>query len=103
MIAARVPLEHGVLPAGAGAEAQWRIPGQVYTPWLQPDAFANVPCTSKPTPTPMAHLFVALFLIVFGLNILIGLSLPMWLVGLLAVIAGVMLVMDHFRVRIDRK
>lgn len=51
----------------------------------------------------MAHLFVALFLIVFGLNILIGLSLPMWLVGLLAVIAGVMLVMDHFRVRIDRK
>jgi len=51
----------------------------------------------------MAHLFVALFLIVFGLNILIGLSLPMWLVGLLAVIAGVMLVMEHFRVRIDRK
>lgn len=51
----------------------------------------------------MAHLFVALFLIVFGLNILIGLSLPMWLVGLLAVIAGVMLVMDHFHVRIDRK
>ncbi|MBK8856653.1 MAG: hypothetical protein IPN11_02910 [Opitutaceae bacterium] len=51
----------------------------------------------------MAHLFVALFLIVFGLNILIGLALPMWLIGLLAIIAGVMLVMEHFRVRIDRK
>ena len=51
----------------------------------------------------MAHLFVALFLIVFGLNILIGLSLPMWLIGLLAIIAGVLLVMEHFRVRVDRK
>lgn len=51
----------------------------------------------------MAHLFVALFLIVFGLNILIGLALPMWLIGLLAIIAGVLLVMEHFRVRVDRK
>jgi len=51
----------------------------------------------------MAHLFLALFLIVFGLNILVGLSLPMWLIGLLAVIAGVLLVMEHFRVRVDRK
>jgi hypothetical protein len=51
----------------------------------------------------MAHLFVALFLIVFGLNILIGLSLPMWLIGLLAIIAGVLLVMEHFRIRVDRK
>jgi len=51
----------------------------------------------------MAHLFVALFLIVFGLNILIGLALPMWVIGLLAIIAGVLLVMDHFRIRVDRK
>lgn len=51
----------------------------------------------------MAHLFVALFLIVFGLNLLIGLSIPMWITGLLALIAGVLLVLEHFRVRIDRK
>ena len=51
----------------------------------------------------MAHLFLALFLIVFGLNILIGLSIPLWIIGLLAVIAGVLLIMEHFRVRVDRK
>jgi hypothetical protein len=51
----------------------------------------------------MAHLFLALFLLAFGLNILIGLSLPMWLVALLAIIAGALLVMEHFRVRLDRK
>ena len=60
-------------------------------------------CIFKQALTPMAHLFVALFLIVFGLNILIGLSLPMWLIGLLAIIAGVLLVMEHFRIRVDRK
>ena len=51
----------------------------------------------------MAHLFLALFLIVFGLNLLFGLSIPIWVTGLLAVIAGVLLVMEHFRVRVDRK
>jgi hypothetical protein len=51
----------------------------------------------------MAHLFLALFLIVFGLNLLFGLSIPIWVTGLLALIAGVLLAMDHFRVRVDRK
>lgn len=51
----------------------------------------------------MAHLFLALFLIVFGLNILIGLSIPLWIIGTLAVIAGVLFVLEHFRVRVDRK
>jgi uncharacterized membrane protein HdeD (DUF308 family) len=51
----------------------------------------------------MAHLFLALFLIVFGLNLLFGLSIPIWVTGLLALIAGVLLVMEHFRVRVDRK
>jgi hypothetical protein len=51
----------------------------------------------------MAHLILALFLIVFGLNILIGLSLPLWVIGSLAVVAGVLLVLEHFRVRVDRK
>lgn len=51
----------------------------------------------------MAHLFLALFLLVFGLNVLVGLSIPNWVTGLLAIIAGVLLVMEHFRVRVDRK
>ena len=51
----------------------------------------------------MARLFLALFLLVFGLNLLFGLSLPIWVTGLLALIAGVLLVMEHFRVRVDRK
>ena len=51
----------------------------------------------------MAELFLALFLLVFGLNILLGLSLAPWLLGLLAVIAGVLLGMERFGIRVDRK
>jgi uncharacterized membrane protein HdeD (DUF308 family) len=51
----------------------------------------------------MARLFLALFLLVFGLNLLFGLSIPIWVTGLLALIAGALLVMEHFRVRVDRK
>jgi hypothetical protein len=51
----------------------------------------------------MAHLFLALFLLVFGLNLLFGLSIPIWVSGLLALIAGILLVMEHFRIRLDRK
>ncbi len=52
---------------------------------------------------PMAHLVLALFLIIFGLNLLFGLSLPIWISGLLALLAGVLLIMEHFKVRVDRK
>ena len=51
----------------------------------------------------MAHLFLDLFLVVFGLNLLFGLSIPIWVTGLLALIAGVLIVMEHFRLRVDRK
>ena len=51
----------------------------------------------------MAHLILAIFLIIFGLNLLFGLSIPIWVTGLLALIAGVMLVLEHFRIRVDRK
>jgi uncharacterized membrane protein HdeD (DUF308 family) len=51
----------------------------------------------------MTHLALALFLLVFGLNLLIGLSLPIWVIGLLACIAGVMLVMDYFRARANQR
>jgi len=51
----------------------------------------------------MAHLFLALFLIVFGLNLLFGLSIPFWVTGLLALIAGVLLVMEHFQICVKKK
>jgi uncharacterized membrane protein HdeD (DUF308 family) len=51
----------------------------------------------------MAHLFLALFLIVFGLNLLFGLAVPLWVTGLLALLAGVMLAMERFGIRVDRK
>jgi antibiotic biosynthesis monooxygenase (ABM) superfamily enzyme len=51
----------------------------------------------------MSSLFLALFLLVFGLNMLLGLSIPIWVLGVLACVAGVLILMDYFRVRIDRK
>ena len=51
----------------------------------------------------MAHLFLAIFLIVFGLNIILGLTIPLWIVGALAVIAGVLFIAERFRVRVDPK
>jgi hypothetical protein len=51
----------------------------------------------------MGHIFLAIFLIVFGLNILLGLALPAWVPGLLAIVAGVLLLAERFRLRVDRK
>jgi hypothetical protein len=51
----------------------------------------------------MAHLFLAVFLLVFGLNILFGLSIPIWITGVLAVVAGVLLILERFRVGPGRK
>jgi hypothetical protein len=51
----------------------------------------------------MAHLFLALFLLIFGLNLVTDLSFPNWVPGVLALAAGVLLLMERFRGRIDRK
>jgi len=51
----------------------------------------------------MAHLVLALFLIVFGLNLLFGLSLPIWITGLLALVAGILLLMERFNLRVGKK
>ncbi len=51
----------------------------------------------------MALLFLAIFLIVFGLNIIVGLSIPRWVIGILALVAGLLLIMGHFRGRVDKK
>jgi hypothetical protein len=42
-------------------------------------------------------------LFVVAANLLPGLSIPTWVFGLLALIVNVLLVMEHFRVRADRK
>ena len=51
----------------------------------------------------MANIFLALFLLVFGLNVLFGLSIPFWVTGVLALIAGVLLLLERFGFRVDRK
>lgn len=51
----------------------------------------------------MAKIFLALFLILFGLNLLFGLNIPIWVSGVLALVAGVMLLMEFFGVRVDKK
>jgi hypothetical protein len=51
----------------------------------------------------MAKIFLALFLIVFGLNLLFGLNIPIWVTGVLALVAGVMLLMQYFGVSVAKK
>jgi hypothetical protein len=51
----------------------------------------------------MAHIFVALFLLLFGLNLIFGLGFPQWVLGSLALIAGALLLMERFRLRVDRR
>jgi hypothetical protein len=51
----------------------------------------------------MAKIFLALFLVVFGLNLLFGLNIPIWVTGVLALVAGIMLLMDYFSVRVEKK
>ena len=51
----------------------------------------------------MAQLLLGIFLVVFGLNLLFGIALPTWVTGLLALAAGIALLADRYRVRVDRK
>jgi hypothetical protein len=66
---------------------------------LLPLPLGNIP----PTPLFMAKIFLAIFLIVFGLNLLFGLLIPAWVTGILALIAGIGLAMECFGVRVDKK
>lgn len=50
-----------------------------------------------------ARVFLAIFLLVFGLNLIIGLALPVWITGLLALVSGALLLMETFQVRVGRK
>lgn len=51
----------------------------------------------------MSTLFLALFLVVFGLNLLFNLAVPIWVTGLLALVAGVLLLLERFGVRVEKK
>jgi hypothetical protein len=51
----------------------------------------------------MGLLFTAIFLLVFGLNLISSLVIPNWITGILALAAGVMLLVDRYRIRLDRK
>lgn len=50
----------------------------------------------------MAKIFLALFLLIFGLNMLLGLAIPIWITGILALVAGILLLAERFNPRIDR-
>lgn len=43
----------------------------------------------------MAHLLLAIFLIVFGINALLGIAIPAWILGILALIAGIMFLVER--------
>lgn len=51
----------------------------------------------------IAHIFLAIYLIIVGLTVLFGLTLPPWIAGLCALIAGVLLIAGQMGVRIQRK
>lgn len=51
----------------------------------------------------IAHLFLAIYLIIVGLTVLFGLSLPPWIAGLMALIAGVLLLAGQVGVSVHRK
>jgi uncharacterized RDD family membrane protein YckC len=51
----------------------------------------------------IAHLFLAVYLIIIGLTVLFGLSLPPWIAGLTALIAGVLLLAGYVGISFTKK
>jgi hypothetical protein len=56
----------------------------------------------NPTDT-MANILLAIFLVLFGLNILIDINLPSWILGTLALVAGVLMLAERFGITTKRK
>lgn len=44
----------------------------------------------------MAHIALAVYLLLVGLNILLNLDVPSWLLGVLALVAGVLMLLERF-------
>ena len=101
----------GRYPTGSGRidESSNHSPGaerrQANTPWWVLVTKGNMRLlkSNSELTLSMSRLFLALFLLVFGLNLLFGLSIPIWVTGLLALTAGVMLLLEHFNIRVDKK
>lgn len=51
----------------------------------------------------MGHIFLAVFLLLFGLNLMFGLGVPPFVTGLLALLAGVFLLIERFGLHIERR
>jgi hypothetical protein len=51
----------------------------------------------------MAHILLAIFLVLFGLNILIDINLPSWILGTLALVAGILMLAERFGITAKRK
>jgi hypothetical protein len=51
----------------------------------------------------MTKIFLAVFLIVFGLNLLLGLNIPIWVSGVLALVAGILMLLECFSLRVQKK
>ncbi len=51
----------------------------------------------------MARIFLALFLIIFGLNITFGTSIPNWVPGILALVAGVLYLAESVGLSFNKK
>jgi hypothetical protein len=51
----------------------------------------------------MSRLFLALYLLVIGLTILFGLNLPSWIAGVLALVAGALMLLERFGVSFGKK
>lgn len=44
----------------------------------------------------MASLFLAIYLLLVGLNILFDIDLPSWVLGVLALVAGALMLLERF-------
>jgi hypothetical protein len=44
----------------------------------------------------MASILLAIYLILVGLNILVGINLPSWVLGVLALAAGTLMLLERF-------
>ena len=51
----------------------------------------------------MAHIILAVYLILVGLNILIGINLPSWVLGISALAAGILLLAERFGITTRKK
>lgn len=51
----------------------------------------------------LAHIFLAIYLILVGLTILFGLTLPAWIAGIFALLAGLLMLASRFGVNLSKK